>query len=1608
MGMGRKALGGARRAGTAVSAVAAAAMIGGCLALAAPGAAATAAPAVGGGTATPPPTRVAQIQSGTAAIERATAGAARIETHRGTELVRFVGTTRAHPIPRAGGVAAGAGPEAKARGFLASYAPMFGIDDQATQLRVTHARADAVRFQQVVGGVPVLGGELAVDLDAQGNVLAATGEATAAPKVDTTPAVGAADARAAALAVAAKQHGGDAGSVVDGPSLAVYDPTLLGGPETGAPRLVWQVTVASDGTDPFRDLVLVDARTGGVALRIESLEESKNRQVCDRNNVVGAAEACTGGYSRTEGQAATGTTDVDRAYDYAGDTYDFYASKFGRDSLDNAGLTLKSTVRFCPDASNCPYQNAYWNGAQMVYGDGFAAADDVVGHELSHGVTDFESHLFYYYQSGAINESLSDVFGEFIDQTNGSGTDTPAVKWKMGEDLPSIGAIRDMSNPPAFGDPDRMGSANYATASSDEGGVHTNSGVNNKAAFLITDGGTFNGQTITGLGIDKAARIYYETATDLMTSATDYQDLFDELQQGCQNLVGTNGITAGDCTQVTKAVTATEMNVPAPAAASATEAPVCPAGTTATNLFSDDLENTASGNWSRSIISGSTQTWAYPQNPNVFSGFDATYATSGSVNMFGGDLTTASNAAIARTANVTPPVGKTTYLRFRHAFDLEKSYDGGRVEYSTNNGSSWTDAGSLFTDGGYTASASTMGGNAFTGSSHGYYSSRIDLSSLAGQGVRFRFRLATDSSVGVYGWWIDDVRVYTCDAAPTAPGAPTIGTATRGNGQATLTWTAPASDGGSAITGYVVTPYIGAVAQPTQTFNSTATSQNVTGLTNGTSYTFTVAAKNVVGTGSPSAASNAVTPATVPGAPTIGTATAGNAQATVTWTAPASDGGSAITGYVVTPYIGAVAQSPVPFNSTATSQVVTGLTNGTTYTFTVAAVNGVGTGPESAASNAVTPSGATAPGAPTNVNGLPGNGKVTLSWTAPASNGGSSITGYVVTPYIGATAQAPTTFNTTATSQSINGLANGTTYTFTVAAKNAVGTGDPSAASGPVTAGAPSAPGFQSAQPGDQSAKVGWFAPNNNGSPITGYTITPYIGDVAQTPQTFASTATSQFVTGLTNGTTYTFTVAAINGNGTGPAATTNSVVVGAPNTPGFPRAVPGTDTARVGWASSLANGAPIQGYIVTPYVGSTPLPPTTFLGSKSVGGVVGGLTSGVTYTFTVVAYNSYGSSPEGKTSPILEGTPAQPGFQSAAPANGSARVRYTIPPSNSAPIESYTVWPVQGSTVGAPQVFNTPAATQLTVTGLTNGLSYTFRIAATNSVGMGPYATTNAVVVGAPTAPGFPSAQPGDGSAKVAWSASSDNGSAITGYTITPYIGSVAQAPQTFASTATSQVVTGLTNGTTYTFQVKATNAWGDSPISTSAAIKVGTPTAPAWPSVKPGNGAATVSWQAPAANGSPVTGYTITPYLGSAALPPQVFNSTATTQVVTGLTNGLSYTFRIAATNAVGTGPYATTAAVVVGTPSAVAKPSAVAGAGSATVTWVAPADNGSAITGYKVTPYKAGVAQAVQTFDASTTSRSITGLTPGSSYTFTVIAVNARGSSTASPASSAVVPT
>jgi ankyrin repeat protein len=255
-----------------------------------------------------------------------------------------------------------------------------------------------------------------------------------------------------------------------------------------------------------------------------------------------------------------------------------------------------------------------------------------------------------------------------------------------------------------------------------------------------------------------------------------------------------------------------------------------------------------------------------------------------------------------------------------------------------------------------TANGSSNGVSVLLGDGTGGFAPRTDFATNYGPVSVVMDDLNGDAllDLAVANLYTDTVSVLLHVRPPDAPTI--IRTATAGNTSATVSWTAPTSDGGSPITDYVVTPYIGYYPLAPQTFSSTATTQTITGLTNGTEYRFRVQAINAVGTSAYSKVTNPVTPAiTVPGAPTVATAIAGDGQATVSWTAPASNGGSPVTGYVVTPYIGYFPLPSQAFASTATTQVVTGLTNATTYRFRVQAVNAIGTGGYSTASNAVTP-----------------------------------------------------------------------------------------------------------------------------------------------------------------------------------------------------------------------------------------------------------------------------------------------------------------------------------------------------------------------------------------------------------------------------------------------------------------------------------------------------------------------------------------------------------------------------------------------------------------------------------------------------------------------------
>ena len=287
----------------------------------------------------------------------------------------------------------------------------------------------------------------------------------------------------------------------------------------------------------------------------------------------------------------------------------------------------------------------------------------------------------------------------------------------------------------------------------------------------------------------------------------------------------------------------------------------------------------------------------------------------------------------------------------------------------------------------------------------------------------------------------------------TAPDAPAVVTATGGTRQAVVSWASPANNG-SGIRDYLV-QYSSNGGVAWNNFSdgtSRSTTATVTGLADNTTYIFRVAAVNYIGTGPWSTASGSVTTNALPGSPTGVSGTPGNEEITLSWTAPSSDGGDSITGYRVeyTPSGGSA--SFVNTGSSLALYTVSGLSNGTSYTFRVAAITAVGTGPYSSASSSLSPL-ATVPGAPTSLTGTPGDGQASLTWASPSNNGGSSITDYVV-EYSSDNGSTWTAFSHTASSAAsiiVTGLTNGTSYKFRVAASNSAGTGAYSTVSGAVT-----------------------------------------------------------------------------------------------------------------------------------------------------------------------------------------------------------------------------------------------------------------------------------------------------------------------------------------------------------------------------------------------------------------------------------------------------------------------------------------------------------------------------------------------------------------------------
>ncbi len=435
---------------------------------------------------------------------------------------------------------------------------------------------------------------------------------------------------------------------------------------------------------------------------------------------------------------------------------------------------------------------------------------------------------------------------------------------------------------------------------------------------------------------------------------------------------------------------------------------------------------------------------------------------------------------------------------------------------------------------------------------------------------------------------------------------------------------------------------------------------------------------------------------TPPSPPTIGTATPGNAQATIAFT-PGTAGSSPTTGFTAT-CTGGPAPISAMGGATSTSIIVP-LTNGTLYSCSVTASNANGTSGSSGAVNVMPFAPVTTPGAPTINFITPNNGQATINFSPPASDGGGTLD--FIANCGGAQAGGPSSPIT------VFGLANGTTYSCTVVAHNSAGNGPLSSSVNVTLPNVPNAPAITSATPGNAQATISFTTPFDGGSGITGYTATCNPGSISSpfgiSPITLA---------GLVNGTIYSCTVTAFNGIGqsapSAPASVTPRTVPGAPT---IGAATAGNTTASIAFTPSANNGGnAVIDFTATCNPGAiartNTVSPISFL--------AGTLTNGTVYTCSVTARNAAGSGAASATVSLVPATiPGAPTITSTIPGDGQASVIFSPPASNGgAAITSYA------ASCGGPVVIG--SGSPITVTALANGVLVSCIVTATNAVGIG------------------------------------------------------------------------------------------------------------------------------------------------------------------------------------------------------------------------------------------------------------------------------------------------
>ncbi len=817
-------------------------------------------------------------------------------------------------------------------------------------------------------------------------------------------------------------------------------------------------------------------------------------------------------------------------------------------------------------------------------------------------------------------------------------------------------------------------------------------------------------------------------------------------------------------------------------------------------------------------------------------------------------------------------------------------------------------------------------------------------------GTSYYYKVSAVNSAGE-GPKSSEAQVTTY-SVPGAPGTPSAVPSYR---SVSLSWSAPSSNGGSSITGYRV--YRGLSSQSLALL---ATLGNVlaytdAGLSNGTTYYYRVSAINIVGEGPASAVSSATTSSVVPAPPADLDSACSPDSISLSWSEPASNGGSAITGYRV--YRGSLSGQLALLASLddVLSYEDSGLPFGVTYYYQVSAVSAVGEGARSAEVQGTTS--LEAPSAPQSLQATSLDGMVRLDWSAPEDDGGAPVQRYQIYRSVGLGQMELVAVISSVLIYEDVDLSNGIEYHYQVSAGNSAGEGAPSEEVAAKPMGTPGAPLNLQALPANEKVALSWASPSDlGGSAITGYNV--YRGDSPSTLSLLVSlgVVTSYEDTGLSNGHQFYYSISAFNAVGEGDACSAVSCIPGYfPSAPQTLRATPSDILVSLSWAAPISdNGHEIIGYNVYRGPSSENLALLTSLASVLVYDDHE-VSNGQTYYYRVTGINSMG---EGAFSAWASAKPATfPGSPTqlvAVGGVGMVDLSWVAPASNGGDaIASYVIY--RGTSLSSLAQVATSTATSYQDAGLPASTLYYYEVRAGNSVGQGPAASASAATAGLPGSPGSLSGSPSEFGISLSWNAPSQNGgSGIISYNI--YRGpSLDTMSLVETATGTTYPDIGLSPGTRYYYTITAVNAVGEGlPSSVKDLMTlVSVPSAPRNIHANSGTQRIDLGWEVPSSNGgSPITKYHV--YRGtSQSQLSYLVDTTLTTFTDVDVLPGQTYYYQVAAVNVIGEGGASSEVNdLAVTLPSAPASLQATKGKSSVSLTWSAPADTGGgSITSYVI---------------------------------------------------------